>query len=152
MLRKVKGKWLCGYKDTWCLDHTLSPIILASLLKFKAVITEEGCDYRKGLPAAFVTPETTGSDAEWEKQHDVWLACLDKMIYAFDPSVEPDFDIKFKDGPRHKEVDSNGLVRYDRVPVDEAAHEQYRAASMDYEIKRQEGLELFGQFYTNLWW
>ena len=32
-MRKSKGKWIASRRDVWDLDYTLSPIILAGLVK-----------------------------------------------------------------------------------------------------------------------
>ena len=39
-IRRVKGEWQAGYKDTYSLDYSLSPIIFAALKKFHDVLEE----------------------------------------------------------------------------------------------------------------
>ena len=34
-MRYTKGRWVASYKDTWSVDYTLSPIILAVMKKFR---------------------------------------------------------------------------------------------------------------------
>jgi len=84
---KRKGKWQFGYRDTFSLDHTLSPIIYAGLSRFHEVLEkrnkEGGC---LGVPNEYMKDES-----EWVTDSDVqdWLDDIKKMMYAFE-NKEPD--------------------------------------------------------------
>lgn len=87
---KRKGKWKFGYKDTYSLDCTLSPIIYAGLSKFHEVLEkrnkEKSC---LGVPNEYMKdPE------QWVTDSDVqnWLDDIKKMMYAFE-NKEPELNV-----------------------------------------------------------
>ena len=50
-MRKHKGKWKASAKDTWCVENSLSPIILAYLQKlYEELKTSEN----HGVPSYYV--------------------------------------------------------------------------------------------------
>lgn len=118
--------------DIWNLDNTLSLIILPLLRKFKA-------SEINGHPSSF------NSIAEWDE-------VLDKMIWSFERLNDQDDDEKFHSG----NIDlifvpdpETGNSRMEHGPnhtstYDFEGHKKHRE-------KIQEGLDLFGKYYTNLW-
>ena len=135
--------------DTWNLDTTLAPIILAGLIEFKK--------HKGGLPMEF--GYIGGEDYEDQKHFDFyktnqelsdkasqqWDITLDKMIFAFEHIVDrDDWEQKFCSG----EFDRSIAI----------GQEGWKGTyTCDYEgINRvnaqiQEGLELFGKYYRHLW-
>jgi hypothetical protein len=135
--------------DTWNMDSTLANIILPMLIQLKAT--------KHGVPSAFAE---TGGEV-WKLQQSFefyetneelqdkamaeWDAVLDKMIFSFEHIVDKsDWEKEFCSG----EFDSNvelgepgwtGTYICDYAAM-EKVHEQI-----------QEGLELFGKYYRNLW-
>lgn len=81
-MRRSKGKWQVSKRDVWSLDFTLNPIIHAALVKFKEELLKSEFS---GVPADFCIDDncTDESVANWHET-------LDKMIYAFNESNEPD--------------------------------------------------------------
>lgn len=129
--RKIKvhiDKW-----DTWSMDSTLACIILPMLIQLK--------DKKHGSPGSLEEFSQTSNSAQhcfdfyeeddavaWQKGADHWDVIMDKMIYSFgeiDKDDEPTFWIN--------------KGEYDKVKA------------MEYYNKVQEGLDLFGKYYQNLW-
>lgn len=139
-MRKLKGKWLASYKDTYSLDSVLSPIILSGLVKFRDVLAEReknGSVY--GVP---IFDDNYGDEPQSEK----WFEILDKIIFAFDDKNEPDiseYDIGFN-WDKVNGIDF-GIMNKDNL-------EKYREDKLKYEKDKQEGLDLFAKYYNNLWW
>lgn len=150
---KRKGKWQFGYRDTYSLDHTLSPIIYAGLSRFHEVLErrnkEGGC---LGVPNEYcANPDVDVTDQEVQN----WLDDIKKMMYAFE-NKEPDmrdynFSLSMVEVP-------NGVAKEGcSVPYTiECDNEEEKAryyADMDvHEAKRQEGLDLFSSKFRSLWW
>lgn len=149
-----------GYKDTFSLDYTLSPIILAALKKFKEVITDPKHADFAGVPGCIIAdmyskdgeyPETT--DEEIEAAVKVWHEMIDKMIYAFDLKNEPKIsDYNFKLNMNKVEEFEDGSSRVEIHTVNEEEYARYRADEEQYQKAAQEGRELFGKYLANLWW
>lgn len=77
-----------------------------------------------GVPGDFIAGE---SDEEFQQGKTAWELTVDKMIFSFQSIVNDnilDFDLTTPEG---------------------------KAAYFDHEAKVQEGLELFGKYFRNLW-
>lgn len=145
--------WQASYKDTWCLDSTLSPIIAAGLKKYIEVIKRNNnC---AGIPMLdHFECDDTGNIKDWGKCQQEWYDILDKMLYAFEDN-EPDI-LKYNlnwdriqspsDNPKY----ANARVKF--VQTNKEGSEQYERDMRDWEKRRLEGLELFGKYFINLWW
>lgn len=153
---KKKGKWQFGYKDTYSLDYTLSPIIYAGLSRFHEVLSkrnkEGGCI---GIPNEYMKNES-----QWVTDNDVqgWLDDIKKMMYAFE-NKEPnmkDYNFKLNMVPVESDLGSVYEGDYGKPYTIECDNEEEKAryyADMDkHEKKVQEGLNLFGQKFKSLWW
>jgi len=157
--RKVSiriDKW-----DTWSMDHTLALIILPMLKQLQA--TKHGSP--GSMPAFNQTSnqihqkclEYYKEDDEpaWEAGHKQWTEIMDKMIWSFEQLLEDDWekqywsvkpeldwdDLKtpFKEGETSREIKwlQEGVCDWE-------GREQH--------AKRiQEGLELFGKHFQDLW-
>ncbi|WAW11441.1 hypothetical protein vBAcePPAc_0064 [Aeromonas phage vB_AceP_PAc] len=144
-MRKSKGKWVASRRDVWDLDYTLSPIILAGLVKFKETITNSQFS---GVPSSFVKgPAITDEDvAEW---HSV----IDKMIYAFDKDNMPNIkDYNFKINLEHGEKKANGSIQIFLNCDNEKEKQWYYKDLEDYQKKCEDGRLLFAKYYENLWY
>ena len=150
---KLKGKKpIFSYKDTWSLDHTLSPIISEGLKKFLEVKRSEKSEWF-GVPGIAIDEyqkrnnlpreRFSATDEQLKEADKIWEEMLELMIYAFD-AKEPDigdykFDFDFVDGELKVVGSLEGKSRYDQ---DMKEHEQ----------KVLEGQELFGRAFKHLWW
>jgi hypothetical protein len=153
------GKIIFGYKDTFSLDYTLSPIIAAGLIKFKEVITDAKNFDTVGVPTK-VLVELFG-----DKQHEFteeelslgskrWVEIIDKMIFAFS-GEEPDIkDYAFSFGEWKTEPVEGGyrLLKSSLEPNNKEEYQRYKDDQLLYQNKKEEGLQLFAQYYENLWW
>lgn len=144
-MRKSKGKWIASRRDVWSLDDTLSPIILAGLVKFKETIVNSEFS---GVPSSFVK----GQDVTDEEVAE-WHIVIDKMIYAFDESNVPKIqDFKFKIEMEHGNI-LFGESREIFLKCDnEEEKERYYEALKEYHKKCEEGRMLFAKYYENLWY
>lgn len=139
--------WQANYKDTFSLDYTLSPIILAALKKFREQSHKAMFGYPSRLNTDFSLPE----DSDLEPI--IWEGLIDHMIYAFDMDNEPkaeDYGYTV-DLIRGEKLD-NGCTPVSFKVSSEEAKEAYYAAEKEYEDLCRKGRELFAKYYHNLWW
>ena|SRR5690554_983868 len=140
------------YEDVISLDETLSPIILAGLRKFKEELIESKYGSYPAEMFDLIGVEgynpTIGEDEDcWNK----WLEILDRMIYAFDPKVEPDMDDYKFEFVWQEEPTENGssLVSIDVDNQEE--YNRYREDEESWVEKCHEGRFLFAEYFHNLW-
>lgn len=125
--------------DTWSLDYSLALIIHPALVEFRKNL--------HGYPSGLTMKR-------WEK-------ILDKMIWAFANIVDEDAEDQFYSGEHdlvwtpvdknHKETtkDKAAFFRMDRGPKDTFKIDMKGLKKHNKKI--QEGLDLFGKYYRNLW-
>jgi hypothetical protein len=111
-------------------------------------------DNTQGYPSHLIEGENPDYDKNWEERDDYgikkWRDILDKIIWSFEnlnnepmPTPPADYDhsckvIKYDDG-------STEYVSLDKRSWDWTAVNHHRE-------KVQEGLDLFGKYYLELWW
>ena len=143
-MRKSKGKWVVSRRDAWDLDYTLSPIILAGLVKFKETIIKSKYS---GVPSSFVKGEDVTDEDVKE-----WHNTIDSMIYAFDKDNMPDIqDYNFKINIEHGEK-ANGFTQIFLNCDNEEEKQRYYKDLEDHQNKCEEGRMLFAKYYENLWY
>ena len=153
--------------DTWSLDHTLASIIYPALLQLKAT--------KHGVPSEFA--DVGGEDYHSQDSFDFykesaqesfeqackrWDDVLDKMIWSFEQLLKDNYDDLYHHGK--SEYDwvktdkqfANPLTgkmedTFQMVDKDPEAHWYDAEGHKLHEEKIQEGLELFGKYYQNLW-
>lgn len=144
-MRKSKGKWVASRRDVWDLDCTLSPIILAGLVKFKEAVVNSQFS---GVPSAFVK----GQDVTDEEVKE-WHNTIDSMIHAFDKDNMPNIkDYDFKTNIEHGEKKANGSTQIFLNCDNEKEKQRYYKDLEDYQKKCEEGRLLFAKYYENLWY
>lgn len=152
--------------DTYSFDHTLAHIILPALLQIKAT--------KMGVPAEFAD---AGGDWEAQDSFDFykethneafdlrckeWELVLDKMIWSFQQIVLDDYEKQYHHGkPEYDWVKTdeqytnplNGKTEDAFQMVDKNPEEHWydHVGHRLHEERIQEGLELFGKYYRNLW-
>lgn len=152
--------------DTYSLDNTLAILILPALLQLK--------NTKMGVPAEF-----SDAGGDWEAQDSFdfykeshneafdlrikeWDLVLDKMIWSFQQIALEDYETRYH----------HGKAEYDWVKTDEKYTNPLNGKTEDtfqmvdknpeehwtdyegmrkHEERIQEGLELFGKYYRNLW-
>ena len=143
-MHKSKGKWVASRKDVWDLDCTLSPIILAGIVKFKETIIKSKYS---GVPSLFVK----GQDVTDEEVKE-WHNTIDSMIYAFDKDNMPHIqDYNFKINLEHGEK-ANGSTQIFLNCDNEEEKQRYYKDLEDHQKKCEEGRMLFAKYYENLWY
>lgn len=150
-VRKVKGKWQFGYKDTYSLDSTLSPIICAGLKKFLSVLEERNkTDKCFGIPGEYVSDNSeTIPDEDVEKYFDD----LRLMIYAFDEDEVPSMsDYDFKINMTSEPYGDKGYSRAIFETIGQDEYDRYREDVKEHEEKCCKGRELMFQKWGSLWW
>jgi hypothetical protein len=141
--------------DTWCADNTLARIIhplIVQLKKDKSGIPGQLCPYVEGE-----------SDEEGEKRMEEarkrWEEILDKIIFAMrsiatgDDGDEPWY--KRMPGKTRKQMMERMHERlFKNLPYTEEEEEVYKRRNehvMEHSAKVQEGCELLGKYFRNLW-
>ena len=142
------------YWDTWSMDHTLTPIILPMLKQLKA--TKNGAPFvdNEDVPAHLRDKRKSGkhgnhsTDKNWFKRYDY---VMNEMIWAFTELSKEDWSDQFWSGKAdHIWIDlPDGGARLEHGPkhtlkFDKKGHDKHWA-------RIQNGLRLFGRYYTSLW-
>jgi hypothetical protein len=164
--RKVKvniDRW-----DTWGMDHTLALIIYPMLIQLK--------ESKQGVPGDFVN-DVGGEDYTEQDSFDFykethkeafdeackrWDDVLDKMIWSFYQLIDDDWDSQYHHGKAEydwKETDRlypnpvTGVMEptYQMVDKNPDEHWYDSVGHRMHEARIQEGLELFGKYFRNLW-
>jgi len=152
-MRYTRGKWQASYRDTYSLDHTLSPIIYAGLSRFHDVLEQR---YKEdkciGIPMPYCSePEASLPD----KEVKAWLDDIKKMMYAFE-NKEPDmslYDFKLTMVPVPGGVAKEGMSVPYTIECDNLEEKaRYYADCHEHERLVQEGLDLLALRWKSLWW
>jgi hypothetical protein len=146
-------------QDTWNMAETLAEIILPMLKQLKATkhgspanmvpFKEESNNHWPQMSFEFYKDD---DNKAWELGHKQWEEALDKMIWSFEQICIENRDDQFHSGhsnwslqPHPKGVGSTMVTGPGHTAkFDNKAYTAY------YE-KIQEGLDLFGKYYLNLW-
>ena len=154
--------------DTWSLDHTLASIILPALIQLKhtkhgvpSEFTDSiGGDFDRNLVFDFIKEDNS---EVFDRLCSKWDEVLDKMIWSFlQLSIEEDYDSKYHHGKidfswiesDHKYTDPiTGKVETTWEMKDEnpGGHWYDQIGQQEPDKRIQEGLELFGKYFRNLW-
>jgi hypothetical protein len=152
--------------DTWGLDHTLSLIILPSLIQLK--------ESKQGIPFEFADvggekySSAQGSFEFYEETHDwafneaakLWDDALDKMIWSFSQLAADDYSQKYHHGEgdyefmEEKVIDplSGKVETFFQLVHGNASTRWYDHVGHTMHDERiQEGLDLFSRHFRSLW-
>lgn len=153
--------------DSWSMDHTLALIILPALLQYKEnhhgvpndIADHTGDDNSNDQLSFDFYKET--KDWAFEESCKKWEEILDKMIWSFYQIIvdddskyhhgKPDFgwektDKQYPNPLSGKMEDTFKMI--DKNPQD---HWYDVEGHMEHQKRVQEGLELFGKYFQNLW-
>lgn len=137
--------------DTWGMDHTLALIILPMLKQLKAT--------KHGAPGSL--PEfqqisdqysqlcfdfyADGNQDAWDAGHKHWIEILDKMIWSFEQVLDDDWEEQYwlvkPEIDWYKGEEIKWKVRGECDWDGRMMHLQ----------RINEGLELFGKYFQDLW-
>lgn len=153
--------------DTYSLDHTLAKIIFPALIQLKA--TKHGVpndfamvggeDYLDQQCFDFYKDE---DGSLFDQRCKAWDEVLDKMIWSFQQLCEDNYDSQYHHGtPKYDWIESDKQYHnpvtgkmeptYQMVDKNPDEHWYDHVGHMLHEERIQEGLELFGKYYKNLW-
>ena len=151
--------------DTYSMDHTAALVILPLLLQLR--------QSKMGVPNEFV--QRTGGDFDnnycfdfinedeafvFDQGCKKWEETLDKMIWSFQQLVDDSYDSKYHHGQMKigwKDIEitnpTTGTVSnaYEMIDENPGEHWYDHVGHALHEERIQEGLELFGKYYRNLW-
>ena len=148
---RMKGdKPIFNYIDTFTLDMTLGPIIVAGLRKFQEVVRESDA---AGYPAEYEIKEPMKSQVDNPDgiAFAEWMRTIDQMIYAFEdnePEI-PDNILSLREVGEERE-DGSQEITID--VLDQEAYDKYMKECQIHEDKCTHGRELFCLRYKHLWW
>ena len=155
--RKVKKVIRIDKYDTWSMDYTLALIILPMLKQLKETKHSSAGNLEEFSMTSNISSQycfdfySDGDDAAWEAGHKKWDEILDKMIWSFEQIVDNDSDSKFwidsKKNLNTPSYPSELCRKYDLLEGKEFDHVAYEK----HHKRIEEGLELFGKHYNNLW-
>jgi len=156
--KKRKIKVHIDKYDTWSMDNTLALIILPMLKQLKA--TKQG--------SALVDDEDVPShmrhtlkkdDDDWETDdrwdHYKWDWVLNEMIWAFETSIDEDWEDQFTHGtPIYGDTLLDDDGNYYQQPQLIQKNPDYWVDTdriTEYNDRMKNGFRLFGKYYRGLW-
>jgi hypothetical protein len=153
--------------DTWSVDHTLALIILPLLLQYK--------ETHHGIPNDFADhsgDDNTNSQSSFDfykETHDWafdesckrWEEAVDKMIWSFYQIIIDD-ESRYHHGKANLDwvktdkqypnpISGKMEATYQMVDTNPTEHWYDVIGHFEHQKRVQEGLELFGKYYQNLW-
>lgn len=151
--------------DTYSMDHTAALIILPLLLQLKqskmgipgGLTDRIGGEYDNNLVFDFIQED---DNQVFDQLCNQWEEIIDKMIWSFQQIVDDSYDSKYHHGhmkmgwkPIEITNPSTGKVKkaYEMVDENPGEHWYDHVGHQLHEERIQEGLELFGKYYRNLW-
>lgn len=153
--------------DTWSLDNTLAHIILPALLQLKAsqagIPSDLSSDIAEQMDGQLVFDFIhDDKDEVFDKRIKEWDHIMNKMIWSFQQIVKGDWDDKYHHRePEFKWTDSEHTVvdpvtgktehLREMKDMNPGGHWFDRSGYNLHHERIQEGLDLFGRYYMNLW-
>lgn len=145
--------------DTWSMDHTLAPIILPMLKELRD--SKQGAPYVDDgdVPDELKSMNAPRCENEWDTDDNWfkrWNWCLEEMIFAFESKLEDNWMEQFKSGVSDLTWSQSDEL-YEGDTCWEMKHGPNHTEKYDwdgiaeYEARIQNGFELFGKYYRNLW-
>lgn len=155
---KQKKQIRIDRQDTWNMAETLADIILPMLKQLKntkhgspgnmPAFNDETNHHYPQMCFDFYKDDDSKS---WDLGHKQWDEIMEKMIWSFEEICKEDRDDQFHSGHSNWTTlpAANGWSQMVKGPGHTAKFdaEGYRK----YYEKIQEGLDLFGKYYMNLW-
>ncbi len=152
--------------DTYSMDHTLAYIIYPLLLQLK--------NTKHGVPGDFANVGGASYDSQesfdfykdshneaFDEKCKEWEEILDKMIWSFEQLIIDNYDSIYHHGESKFEfVDTEPMlnpvtgkmeVMHQMVDANPEEHWYDYEGHMEHDRRIQEGLDLFGKYYRNLW-
>jgi len=141
--------------DTWNMESTLAYIVLPMLKQLKE--TKHGSAYVEEFDQTSNSAQycfdfyEEGDSLAWEKGHERWNQILDKMIWSFE-QINIDWEAQFHSGEHDfyfEKDEGTNLSIMKMGPND--THKFDVEGCLNFQNRMQEGFELFGKYYRDLW-
>lgn len=156
--KRFKDKIQIDYWDTWSMDSTLAQIILPMLIQLKETKHGIPCNVPIYDEYPSLWDASPMNDEEYDRLLGIaeqqWDEILDKMIWSF-TQLNDDQDGEDQFWRQHPEID------FDEYPEDKGKSSTPLRWKVEGDLdmeglkahreKVQEGLELFGKYFQNLW-
>ena len=132
--------------DSWNADHTIALIAAPLLQQLKLTKQGSGGVDDEDVPEELRSTSASPKENEWDIDdnfHKRWDWVLDEMIWAMKEHAEGIGNDKFFD---HSEVNEEADLseQVSQIKCDREGLEAYEA-------RKQQGFELFGKYFQNLW-
>ena len=145
-----KKGWVASYKDTWSVQHTMDPMIVALMERYIEVMNGPKGNYF-GVPSGFLGRDYSEEDFKGVKSAwcDIVNEIYDGMV-AEEPDIcSYDFDIDFG----NKEYDEKlGGYPVNISITNQEEYDSYNTVMEEYEERKIAARELFFKHYNDLWW
>lgn len=139
--------------DTWNMDSTLAYIILPMLKQLKE--TKHGSPWFEEFDQTSNSAQSCfdfyaeGDSFAWEKGHERWNQTLDKIIWSFE-QINTDWESQFQSQDVDVPFEENEDTKYSAMR--HGVMYKFDAEGYSkFQERMQEGFELFGKYYRNLW-
>lgn len=154
-MRMKYGKVVFGYKDSWDSQTTLGVIIHDWLVNFKKVLLDKKDHPYMGVPNKVMVelyPDVEEyTDDQLHAGFDHWLFLLDQMIFAFSNN-EPEYEGSFNRQEDHGKESETGLRVWNIEPDDMTEWNKFLKECDEYAATVEAGRELFGKYFSSMWW
>lgn len=158
-MHRSKGKWNASYKDTWSIEQSLNPIILAYLEKLYTTLK---ASKHHGVPMYYVEKQALidgisdpySEDVDLDKADELRFNDLEELIWVFG-SEEPDilsydFKIDFVEVDKEDDIVKKHGKCFTTQVVGEQEYERYNKDIDFYWERKMKGYKLFGEIYHYL--
>lgn len=136
--------------DTWNMDETLAYIIVPMLKQLKETKHGSPLVDDEDLPEQMRHNDADEYGCAGNWVHYKWEWILDEMIWAFETSLDENWQDKFAHGiPEYKTIENDD----DTFSVEQVNPDygyDYEGAKA-HAARMQNGFRLFGRYYQNLW-
>ena len=132
--------------DTWCMDHTLAPIILPMLVQLKE--SKHGAphvdleDVPKELHGKKLTKKQKEQGEVDDKHFERWDWVLNEMIWAFEQKCRDHWEEDYY-GP-YIEGEGDGILGGHFEWTDDEGRQKHQE-------RMSNGFRLFGKYFESLW-
>ena len=158
MLHKSKGKYKWQTKATWCIEHSLNPVILAYLEKLYS-FKDKGLF---GIPMSYIKKQAalqgiediiTDFDKVDEKAaFDLYIRDLEELIWTFSDNEPNILGYQFEyDWLKGDDV-RGGLSSITLSCSNQVERDRYNKDLDEWYSRKNAGYKLFGEIYTDLDW
>jgi hypothetical protein len=143
--------------DIWSADYTMALIITPILKKLKLEKRGAPLVDNKDVPPELRSTNASGKndEAQWDDNNPKrWDWVLDEMIYAFESTIDEDWEDQFHSGECDYKYDKLDDTKGSYYRVTEGPKHTFKTDKLAMKKawkRRYNGLRLFGVYYHALW-